>query len=320
MGVAPASGRLFSDPDFESGAPRTVILSDRAWQKHFRHSPGIVGRQILLDGQGYTVIGIMPERFAFTRPGYQAWIPLERFADPAGELHFGFEALARLKPGASLSQVQREFTALAPSLPADPGNPDGWLPDLKPYMQELTGDYRRALLILWSATGAVLLIACANAANLLLARASDRSREFAVRASLGAGRFQLVAQIVMECLLLAIAGAAAGVALAAIALPIITRFLPPLGLAPDERLHLTLAAVLVAVAAALVMALLCAIPCSADVLRSNLAAPLTALSRSVSAGRSSSRLRGFLNAAEIALSIVLLISAGTHDSQPVPAG
>jgi predicted permease len=310
LGVAPARGRLFSDADFAPGAPRTVILSDLAWQKHFHRNPGIAGRQILLDGQGYTVIGVMPERFAYTRPGYQAWVPLERFSEPAGELHYGFEALARLKPGASLSQVQRQFSALAPSLPADPHNPDGWMPELKPYMEELTGDYRHALAILWIATGAVLLIACANAANLMLARASDRSREVAVRASLGAGRFQLVAQIVSECLLLATAGAAAGVALAAIALPVITRFLPPMGLHSGERLHLTPAAVLVAVAAALVTALLCAIPSSTDVLRSNLAAPLAALSRSVSSSRSSARLRGILSAAEIALSIVLLVSAG----------
>ena len=229
---------------------------------------------------------------------------------PAGELQFDFQALARLKPGASLSQVQREFSALAPLLPADPANRDGWIPELKPYMQELTSDYRRALMILWIATGTVLLIACANAANLLLARASNRRREFAVRASLGANRFQLVAQIVSECLLLASAGAAAGVALAAIALPVITRFLPRLGLHSGERLHLTPAAVLVAVAAALLTALLCAIPSSADVLRSNLAAPLAALSRSVSSSRSSTRLRGILSAAEIALSIVLLVSAG----------
>ena len=310
LGVAPAYGRLFNDSDFAAGAPRTVLLSDRVWREHFHHNPGIVGHQILLDGQGVTVIGVMPERFAFTRPGYQAWIPLERFSEPAGELHYGFEALARLKPSAKLSQVQRAFTALAPSLPADPRNPDGWVPELKPYIQELFGDPRRAFIILWTATGAVLLIACANAANLLLARASNRRSEFALRASLGANRLQLVAQIVSECMLLATAGAAAGVALAAIALPVITRFLPPIGLRVGERLHLTPAAVLVAVAAALLTAMLCAIPASADVLRSNLAAPMAALSRSVSASRSSARLRGFLSGAEIALSIVLLTSAG----------
>jgi predicted permease len=310
LGVAPACGRLFNDSDFAPGAPRTVILSDLAWQKHFQHNPGIVGRQILLDGQGVTVIGVMPERFVYTTAGYQAWIPLERFSEPAGELYYGFEALARLKPGASLPRVQREFAALAASLPADPRNSDGWIPDLKPYMQELTGDYRRALMILWIATGTVLLIACANTANLLLARASNRRHEFAVRAALGASRFHLVAQIVSECLLLATAGAAAGVALAAVALPVITRFLPPLGLNSGERLHLTLDASLVAVAAALLTAFLCAIPSSSDVLRSNLAAPLAALSRSVSSSRSSTRLRGILSGAEIALSIVLLISAG----------
>ncbi|MDR3717541.1 MAG: ABC transporter permease [Bryobacteraceae bacterium] len=310
LGVAPVAGRLFNDSDFAPGAPPTVILSDLIWQKHFQRNPAIVGRQILLDGQGVTVIGVMPGRFVCPTPGYQAWIPLERFTDPAGELHYGFQALARLKPDASLPWVQRGFAALAGSLPPDPRNPDGWIPELKPYLNDLTGNNRHAFAILWSATGAVLLIACANAANLLLARASNRAHEFAVRASLGASRFQLVAQIVSECLLLSAIGAAAGVALAAAALPAITRFLPPLGLQVAERLHLTPAAVLVAVAAALVTGVLCAIPSCADVLRSNLAAPLAALSRSVSSSRSSTRLRGFLSAAEIALSIVLLVSAG----------
>ncbi|MGC9999312.1 MAG: ABC transporter permease [Bryobacteraceae bacterium] len=310
LGVAPAAGRLFNDADFAPGAPPTVILSDLVWQRHFYRNPAIVGRQILLDGQGVTVIGVMPERFVCTTPGYQAWIPLERFTDPAGDLHYDFEALARLKPGASLPHVQRTFAALAGSLPSDPRNPDGWIPELKPYMNELTGNNRHAFAILWSATGAVLLIACANVANLLLARASNRGHEFAVRAALGASRFQLATQIVSECLLLTTLGAAAGVALAAAALPVITRFLPPLGLQTGERLHLTPAAVLVAVAAALVTGVLCAIPSCSDVLRSNLAAPLSALSRSISSSRSSTRLRGILSATEIALSIVLLISAG----------
>ena len=310
LGVPPLLGRLFETGDFSSGAAPVVLLSHETWQKQFHGDRSIVGRQILLDGAGRSVIGVMPAGFSFTNPLYRAWIPMERFKDANGELHRSFSAMARLRPGTTIEKAQHDLAAAVSTLPADIAGDDGWTPEVLPYTEQFVAGERRSLLILWCAVGAVLLIACANAANLLLARAAARRREFAIRASLGAGSARLIRQVFTESLLLGLAGGIAGVAFAAGLLPLTALFLPKLGLLSETTLKLTPLSLLVTLAAALFTALLCAVPTAFDLLRTNLLQPLGASSRSAAPGSASARLRSFLIAAEVALSIVLLIGAG----------
>ncbi len=311
LGVRPARGRTFLPGEFETSAPPVAVISDSLWRKHFRADPGILGKQILLDSKGYTVVGVMGPDFVFTNAAHQAWIPFKAAEVVPGELRHFFGTLARLRPGVSLEQAQHELDAINPGLPANPDREKGWHPRIRPFTEEFTGPYRRALLMLWSAVGLVLLIACANAANLLLARASERRREFAIRASLGADRMRLAGQIVRETLILGIAAGVAGTALAFAFLRLLGKLfagkLPVPGLDTVSINGIALAATAGLV---LLTTLLCAIPSCVSLWRSDLTAGIHATGRSVSAGRGANRTRSALLAFEVALSLLLLVGAG----------
>lgn len=311
LGVKPALGRTFLPAEFESSAPPAVVLSDSLWRKHFRADAGIVGKQILLDSKGYTVVGVMGPEFVFTNAVHQAWVPFKPKQAVQGELHTFVTTMARLKPGVSIAQAQKELDAIAPTLPLNPEREKGVHPQIRPFTEQFTGPYRRALLMLWSAVGLVLLIACANAANLLLARASERRREFAIRASLGADRMQLAGQLLWETLVLGIAAGLAGTALALAFLRLLGKIfagkLPVPGLDSISIHGLALAA---AAGLVLLTTALCAIPSCLSLWREDLTAGIHATERSVSAGRGANRTRSALLAFEVALSVLLLIGAG----------
>jgi len=311
LGVPPLHGRLFKSHDFREDAAPVVIIGHRFWQRHFNGDPALIGRQILLDQQGYTVVGIMGADFMFPRPGWEVWIPLNPFRMVKEELSHGYNGMARLRPGATLEQAQHEMDALAPGMPKSPEDASGWRPLLRPYADEYVGEYRRALYVLWSAVLFVLLIACANAANLLLARASNRRREFAIRASLGAGRLTLARQLMGEALLLGIGAGAAGIALAMVMLRLLLLAFPePIAFIRPDKLSLTPAALMVTLGAVLATTFLCALPSCWDLWRSNLSAALHAATRGASTDRLSNRTRSVLVAFEFALSVALLIFAG----------
>lgn len=307
LGVPPIRGRLFHPDDFHQDSAPVVIIGYRFWQRHFHGDPAIIGRQILLDQQGYTVAGIMGPDFVFHRPGFEIWIPLNPFFTVREELKHGYNAMARLRPGATIEQAQEQMNTIAPAMPRSPGEPAGWHAVLRPYADEYVGEYRSALYVLWGAVWFVLLIACANAANLLLARASTRRREYAVRASLGAGRLRLASQILSESLLLGIAAGACGTALAMLLLDAVPY---PITLVHAGKLTLTPAALMVTLAAVFATTLLCALPTCWEMWRSNLSASLHASSRTASADRASNRTRAAVVAFEFALSVTLLIGAG----------
>ena len=309
LGVRPALGRLLRADDYQPGSGQVVVLSDRVWRKHFNADRAIVGRQILLEGRGFTVVGVMPREFVFTNPLFQLWVPLDAARDTAGELARRYSAVARLRSGASIEQAQREFDAMAPSLPRPAGDTEGWRPLLRSYAERASGGYRSAMLMLLGAVVALLLIACANAASLLLARASERRRELAVRASLGARPRHLLATVIAEAIILGSVAAAAGVAAVWMLLPALAGFLP--NVAPGiGRLTVTPVALAATGALALLTALVCAVPSCLDALRAGGGLPAGGSSRTVSAGRQSTRLRSLLIAVEVALSVALLISAG----------
>jgi putative ABC transport system permease protein len=311
LGVPAAVGRTLISGDFESSAPAVVVLSDKIWRKHFRSDPAVVGRQILLDGRGYTVVGVMGPEFVFTNPAHQVWVPFKKGMGVKEELSHGLNAMARLTPGVTMEQAQQEMNAISPSLPKASRRTDRSFIRLKPFTDQFTGEYRRSLMILWGAVGLVLLIACANAANLLLAHASERRREFAIRASLGANQFRLMRQVVMETLLLGVAAGGAGVALGLGFVRLIVKLFPDrLPLPRLDQVALNPTALAVTVGLVLLTTLLCAIPSCASLWRADLTVALGAASRSVSASRAANRARSAMLALEVALSILLLAGAG----------
>ena len=221
--------------------------------------------------------------------------------------------VAKLRPGVSLEEAQKQVEAVTPGLPARAGEkrPAGWHMRLRPLTEQYTAPYRRSLLILWGAVGLVLLIACANAANLLLARASGRRREFALRASLGAQGGRLAREIIAESMVLSIAAGAAGVALAAGMIRLLAVWFPNHSPVPQlDRVTINMPVLAVTWGFVILTALLCAIPACAGLRRLDLMEVLNGSSRTAAGSAASNRARNMLAGVEVALSLTLLVGAG----------
>jgi predicted permease len=313
LGVSPVRGRAFQPEEDDVSRPAPVaILSDGLWKRRFGSDPAIIGRTIMLNARSYTVVGLMPRGFSGLTDLAEAWIPFAMYAPPAAMAERGsrgFVALGRLKPGVSLAAAQSELDAISRRLEqAYPNTNDKRAVDASPLDVELFGQLRPALLTLMAAVAFVLLIACANVANLLIARSEARRREIAVRAALGAGWSRLLRQLVIESCVLTFAGAAAGLVLASVAVRGLIAASPvtfPSFATPviDER----------AAAFTVFVSLACGLAVG---LTPALQARITALADSLkesarsSGGRQSQRMRGALVVAEISLAVVLLAGAG----------
>ena len=223
LGIAPTIGRGFVPDDAAGGHGRVVILSHHVWSTHFGMQKDIVGRTIRLDGEDYGVIGVMPEGFQFPLSGSDVWTLLpstEKFWSPRGA-HY-LSGVARLKPGVTEARANADLRMLGERLASEyPANNKGAGLGAVEFKNALVGDVRPALLVLLASVGLVILIACANIANLLLARSTERSREIAVRTSLGATPFRLARQLITESLLLSLMSGLAGLLAAAWAIKII---------------------------------------------------------------------------------------------------
>ena len=218
LGVKPLAGREFTANDNVKGAAPVAILSEALWRRRFAADPAVIGRRITLDSTGFTIVGVMPEAFEFP---YQAdrieiWLPM--VAEPfVASLMDGrgasfMNAVSRLRPGATVAQLQGELSAIAERLAQEyPTSNAGRTIRVMPLRDDIVEDYRRGLILLLGAVGVVLLIACANVANLLLARGAARQKEMAIRMALGAGRGRLIRQLLVESLALSIAAGIVGV-------------------------------------------------------------------------------------------------------------
>jgi putative ABC transport system permease protein len=315
LDVKPLQGRVFFPEDGKRGAPPVVIVSENLWRGTLGADPKILGGSIVLDKRPFTVIGIMPASFRspFINSKPEVWIPLVQ--DPlfgswmARRGGHWLAVFGRLKLGVSVAQAQAEMDAISERLASEfPAENKGWTVRLVPLQKEIVGDVRIALLVLLGAVGLVLLIACANIANLLLTRATSRSKEIAVRVALGAGRARIIRQLLSETAVLGLLGGIIGIALAYAAVQVLSSLipdnLPRLNAIRVDNFVLVFALVLSAVASVafgLVPAMFSA--------NSNIQASLREGGRS---GESSNRrrARSLLAASEIALAMVLLVAAG----------
>lgn len=310
LGIAPMLGRGFLPEEEHKGRDRVLLLGYGLWKRRFGGDPSVVGRTVTVDGGPMQVIGVMPRGFAFPDRG-EAWIPMAVEAYANGRNNRGYAgAIGRLKAGVTVAEAQQNLDVVSKRLQQEfPNDNTGWDAEVISMRQDLVGDLRRPLLIFLGGVGFLLLIVCANVANLMLTRGAGRQREIGVRVAIGAGRGRLVRQLLTESLVLAAAGGLLGLGLTVVGIRLFALAVPG-GMPWYADLRLDGATLLITLGlAALTGVLFGLIPAfrNTDI---NLVGALREGTGGSGEGRRRVRLRGALVVAEVALSLVLMIGAG----------
>ena len=310
MRVHPALGRTFTAGEDRPGNANVVVLSHRLWQRRFGASGAVLGRPLRMNGVTYQIAGVMPQTFDLTTDSEELWTPIA-FTDQQKATHdeHYLTVYGRLGPGVTRGRIQGQLDAVAVRLRRDFPQDDETISfGTVPFAERFVGDVRQRLLTLLAAVGLVLLIACANVANLLLARGAARAREISVRTALGAGQWRIVRQLLTESLVLASAGAGAGLVLARAFIAGVVAWSPE-DVPRLEQARIDPVALAFAIALALASSVLCGLAPALGMTRRDVQTGLRDGGRG-STGGLRDRLRGTLIVAEVALSLLLLVGAG----------
>ena len=310
LGVRPALGRTFAAGEDTAGKDHVLVLTHRFWQSHFGADPAIVGRDVILDGEAHTVVGVLPGG-EFDRRWADAWMPLAFPPDAVRNFHF-LSAIARLKPGVTLEQSQAEMSQIAAGIAEKyPAIKKDWGATVDRWIDRMVGvQLQQSLYVLMAAVAAVLLIGCANLANLLLARGALRSREVTIRAALGASRGRLIRQLLTESLVLSTIGGVAGLALGFLMFRGILSQLPPFFLPPQAAVGIDLRVTLFLVTLTLATGIAFGIFPALQASRRDPVETLKEGGRGTAGSRRRLVLRNALIVSQVALAFVLLCGAG----------
>ena len=311
VGLSAMAGRTFTADEDEPGAPRIAVVSERFWRSHFAGDPSAVGQTVMLDGETHTIVGVMPAGMRFPSRTTDVWLPLGLFVrqmPPDRGAHPGLFAVAKLKPGVSVERASADMDAIARRLERQfPISNTDHTVAVEPYYEQIVRNIRPALLALSGAVAFVLLIGCANLANMLLARADSRRREIAIREALGASRWRIAQQMLTESVLMALGGGVLGSLLAWWSVRAFVASQPST-VPRIDLISVDLRVLMFATAVSLITGIAFGL---APALRASSADLLTSLKDaargSAGAGR---RLRSTLVVGEVALALVLLIGAG----------
>ena len=318
LGLHPAMGREFDFSEEWRGNGNEVILSDRVWRNQFGAAPDILGRKLLLDSRPFTVIGVMPSGVDHPGNSYNsvaygdtvdAWTPFTFDGNPHNRGSHYVEGIGRLKPGVTAEQAAADFNGIMTELASQHEGDKGWTIYMVPLFQEIVGPIHKMLLVLLGAVGLVVLIACVNAANLLLARAAARQKEIAVRTALGAGRWRLVRQMLAESLLMSLLGGVLGALLAIVGVRILMSFLPS-DFPRSDAIHVNGLVFAFTAIVALFTGLFFGLAPALQASRTDPQQALHEGGRGSSGSAKQTRLRAVLVVGEVALACLLLVGAG----------
>ena len=309
LGTPPIHGRNFAADDDKPGAEPVVLLSYDVWDRRYQKDPSVVGRAITINGRPHTVIGVMQPKFLFPENS-RLWVPVASFLDAAPRDQRGVQVFARLKPGVTIQQGQTDLQGIATRLAAAyPEQNENWnvaLRDLSTWM--LPDDVKLVILTMMGAATLVLLIACSNVANLLLARATSRQREISIRAALGAGRWRIVRQLLTEAVFIGLLSAPLGIAIAYIGIKLLDSAMPADEVPYFIQWSLDARSLAYAIVVSMATGIVFGLAPALQAVRSNLQSTLKEGGRG-NAGGSRAWMRNGLVVVEIALSLVLLVGA-----------
>ncbi len=311
MGTRAFLGRTFAPDEDQPGKDQVVVLTNRMWQNHFGGDKGVVGRTLTFNNKPYTVIGVLPPGI-YDRSRSDLWAPLAFTPDRMTRDFHWFRAFARLKPGVTIEEARAEMDAIGARIAETyPDIKKGWGVTVDRFLDRIVGDQtRQSLYVLLAAVGAVLLIGCANLANLMLARNAVRSRDVAIRSALGAGRMRLIRQMITESIVIAVAGGIAGIALGYGLMRAMKFAMPRFMLPAEADVQMDWRVLLFTLAVALLTGVLFGLAPALQATRGSTTGMLKEGGRGSTAGAARHRLRSALIVSEVALAFMLLTGAG----------